>query len=121
MPARTVGDIAGVLYGLANMLLSTSLPLVLVAANNGESIGGGATPTTILGAFITVSVGAFTLLGWTLKRLLEINNEQAKGHRAEVEGLAKEVQSLKEANIKLEGVVNLCLRDLHPEPRRVQP
>lgn len=68
------------------MILQHSLGLAGVlsyAAGSGLLLGEilaqdglPATPTTVLGAFIAVSVGAFSLLGWVVRTLFQLVREQ---------------------------------------------
>ncbi len=60
------------LAGVLTYALGSGMLLADVFAQDGLP----ATPTTVLGAFIAVSVGAFSLLGWVVRTLFQLVREQ---------------------------------------------
>lgn len=70
--SNLLGPTSVALFGLGSMLMLADAVAVGPEA---------AHPTTVLSAFIAVSVGAFSLLGWVVKRLFDANQELTRQMR----------------------------------------
>lgn len=68
-----------------------------------------ATPTTILATFLSITTGAFVLLGWAYRKQMELNQKQQSDHVSFVMQHFEDLAKAREDMIELTKAIQQCL------------
>lgn len=90
------------LFGVIAYSFGSSMLLRIAFA---QDIQTPSTPTTIMGAFIVVSIGAFSLLGWVVRTLFQMIAEQGKRLDAIVDKNTKSAEDIREDVRKMQEAI----------------